>query len=144
MPSNFQVTNEYRTTEIIGVGIDNTRSIHTPVCYFLRHRFNHVFHWFLFFFLCKDCSIGFYGYHPVCKQCPFPSYGPKCQSICVCPIKSCNHITGCISSKPITGTFCYYFYWCHTYPLFVFRIIKLSMLENCELNVIRIIHNLMT
>lgn len=41
---------------------------------------------------------GFYGFEPLCKKCPFPSYGPACQRICACENKTCNHITGCFES----------------------------------------------
>lgn len=50
----------------------------------------------------KDCSIGFYGFQPDCKKCPYPSYGLKCQSICFCQKKTCNHVTGCFALIPDT------------------------------------------
>lgn len=46
----------------------------------------------------EKCMSGFYGFEPLCKKCPFPSYGPGCQRICACENKTCNHITGCFES----------------------------------------------
>lgn len=67
------------------------------------------------FILVEDCSTGFYGFQPDCKTCPYPSYGLKCQSLCVCPKKSCNHVKGCFALIPDTGIFAiictYYAVW---------------------------------
>lgn len=67
------------------------------------------------FILGEDCSTGFYGFQPDCKTCPYPSYGLKCQSLCVCPKKSCNHVKGCFALIPDTGIFAiictYYAVW---------------------------------
>lgn len=50
-----------------------------------------------------NCNIGFYGFKPDCKKCPFPTYGHKCQSICACSNETCNHVIGCSASMPNTG-----------------------------------------
>lgn len=67
------------------------------------------------FILGEDCSTGFYGFQPDCKTCPYPSYGLKCQSLCVCPKKSCNHVEGCFALIQDTGIFAiictYYAVW---------------------------------
>nr|XP_022294291.1 uncharacterized protein LOC111104561 [Crassostrea virginica] len=42
----------------------------------------------------KDCSLGYTGNR--CElQCRYPGFGKDCQSVCNCPEKLCNHITGC-------------------------------------------------
>lgn len=68
-------------------------------------RHDWVFYNMFVFIFGKDCSFGFFGFQPDCKKCPYPSYGLKCQSICVCQKKTCNHVTGCFALIPDTGIF---------------------------------------
>lgn len=47
------------------------------------------------YLVCPDGS-----YNEDCRdKCPYPFYGHKCGSICDCSNETCNHVTGCNSSK---------------------------------------------
>lgn len=51
--------------------------------------------WNILHAFCSVCKVGFYGLQPLCKKCPYPTHGGKCQAICKCNKDLCNHATGC-------------------------------------------------
>lgn len=59
--------------------------------------------WNILHVFCSECEIGFYGLQPLCKKCPYPTHGDKCQAICKCHRDLCNHATGCSKFLLDTG-----------------------------------------
>uniref|UniRef100_A0A8W8JTZ5 Uncharacterized protein n=1 Tax=Magallana gigas TaxID=29159 RepID=A0A8W8JTZ5_MAGGI len=58
--------------------------------------------WFTVTLICisYDCRDGYYG--PGCiSPCRYPSFGKKCQYMCLCQLYECNNIIGCHN---ISGT----------------------------------------
>ena len=63
---------------------------------------------FTFFMNPLECSPGYTG--PNCSiQCPYPTYGEKCQGYCDCDRDSCDFTTGC--TLLTTGTYLIYQYF---------------------------------
>lgn len=45
----------------------------------------------------SSCEVCMKGYHGIncTKQCPFPTYGIRCQGLCTCSKDQCDVSTGC-------------------------------------------------
>lgn len=50
----------------------------------------------------KGCMDGFKG-KDCSEQCPAPTYGVDCQSLCSCSNDKCHHVYGCLRS--LSGNF---------------------------------------
>lgn len=79
--------------------------------YYLASKQN----WIMCLFCCSECSIGFYGLYPICKECPFPSFGFMCQYLCDCNNDTCDHVTGCMDSMLFIGIISIYVWWNFTF-----------------------------
>lgn len=52
----------------------------------------------------KGCMVGFHG-KDCSEQCPAPTYGVNCQSICNCSNDKCHNVYGCLRS--LSGNLCF-------------------------------------